>query len=123
VTHPSAALPRRERIASRRDFLRAYEAGSKVFSRYTVLFYLPNAYGHPRLGITTTKKVGKATLRNRLRRWTRETYRLHRSELGLDETSLDLVVNVKGVAAKASFTQYSDDLTKAFRRIVKATRA
>src|SRR6185436_570569 len=100
------ALPKHKRLAKRREFVRVYETGQKVFSRYTVIFFAGNDLPHSRIGITATKKLGKANVRNRLKRWTRETYRRQRESLGIDARSLDLVVNVKPNAAAASFQDY-----------------
>lgn len=110
------SLPAQERIAKRRDFLRAYEEGRKEFARYTVVFALPNGLGHPRIGITVTRKAGKAHVRNRLRRWVRETYRRIRSEVGLESRSIDLVVNVKPAAAGCTFHEFSEDLKRVLAR-------
>jgi len=116
------ALPKDKRLAKRREFLRVYETGRKLFSRYSVVFSAANGLPHSRIGITTTKKIGKANVRNRLKRWTREVYRRQREPLGLDAQMLDVVVNVKPNAADATFSAFSEDLTKVLRRIVtKAT--
>ena len=100
------------RLAKRREFLRVYETGRKLFSRYCVLFFAANGLSHSRIGITATKKLGKANVRNRLKRWTREIYRRQREALRLDARPLDFVVNVKASAADATFTQFSDDLQR-----------
>ncbi len=94
-----------------------YESGRKVFSRYTVLFFAANNLPYSRIGITATKKVGKANVRNRLKRWTREVYRRQREPLGLDGRSLDFVVNVKPNAAGATFRDFSDDLARLLQRV------
>jgi ribonuclease P protein component len=112
----SQSLPAQERIARRRDFLRAYEEGRKEFARYSVVFALPNGLGHPRIGVTVTRKAGKANVRNRLRRWVRETYRRTRSEAGLESRGLDLVVNVKPAAAGCTFQEFSEDLKRVLAR-------
>lgn len=117
------ALPREKRLAKRREFLRVYETGRKFFSRYCVVFFAGNDLQHSRLGVTATKKLGKANVRNRLKRWTRETYRRQRSPLDLDRPSLDIVVNVKPNAAAAAFRDYSNDLERALRRLADETRA
>ena len=93
-----------------------YESGRKIFSRYTVLFFAANDLPHSRIGVTATKKLGKANVRNRLKRWTREVYRREREPLVLDERSLDLVVNVKPNAAEATFREFSDDLARVLKR-------
>lgn len=117
------ALPKPKRLAKRREFLRVYETGRKLFSRFTVLFVAASDTPHSRLGVTATKKLGKANVRNRLKRWTREVYRRQREPLALDERRLDIVVNIKPNAAEASFDAYRDDLTRALRRVGGEPRA
>jgi ribonuclease P protein component len=114
----SEALPKEKRLAKRREFLRVYEAGRKLFSRYSVLFYAANDLPYSRIGITATKKSGKANVRNRLKRWTREVYRRQRGPLDIDSRSLDVVVNVKPNAVQASWGDYSLDLQRALKRVV-----
>ena len=114
----SEALPKEKRLAKRREFLRVYEAGRKLFSRYSVLFYAANGLPYSRIGITATKKSGKANVRNRLKRWTREVYRRQRGPLGIDESALDVVVNIKPSAAEAGWGDYSVDLQRALQRVV-----
>jgi ribonuclease P protein component len=114
----NATLPKEKRLAKRREFLRVYETGRKIFSRYAVVFFTGNGLPHSRIGITATKKIGKANVRNRLKRWTREVYRRQREPLDLDVHMLDFVVNVKPNAAAATFLDYSQDLQKVLRRVV-----
>lgn len=100
-----------------------YESGRKFFSRYCVVFIAGNELPHSRLGVTATKKLGKANVRNRLKRWTRETYRRLRGPLDLDRASLDIVVNVKpSSASAAAFRDYSHDLERVLRRVADETR-
>jgi ribonuclease P protein component len=113
---PSETLPKKERIAKRGDFLRAYEQGAKQFGRYSVVFVLRNDLGHPRVGVTATKKLGKANVRNRTKRWVREIYRRNRAPLGLEGQPLDFVVNIKGSAAVAAFGDFATDLVRTLRR-------
>jgi len=113
----SEALPKEKRLVKRREFLRVYEAGRKLFSRYSVLFFAANELPYSRIGITATKKSGKANVRNRLKRWTREVYRRQRGPLDLDSRSLDVVVNVKPTAAQASWPDFSVDLQRALQRL------
>lgn len=118
----SEAFAKHHRLAKRREFVHVYEAGLKVFSRFTVLFFAPNGLDCSRVGITATKKLGKAHDRNRLKRWTRETYRRAREPLGIDAKSLDIVVNVKPNAAGTTFQEYSRDLLRVLERVVNDTK-
>jgi ribonuclease P protein component len=114
----SEALPKEIRLTKRREFVRVYDKGQKSFSRYSVLFIAANDLPHSRIGITATKKSGKANVRNRLKRWTREVYRRKREPLGLDALSLDIVVNVKPNAAATTFQEFDRDLTRGLERLV-----
>lgn len=100
-----------------------YETGRKVFSRYAVLFFAANGLPHSRVGITATKKLGKANVRNRLKRWSREVYRHEREPLRLDDCAVDVVINVKPNAAGTSFAEYGRDLERALGRIAELSRA
>src|SRR5438552_4465931 len=115
------ALPKEKRLAKRREFLRVYETGRKLFSRYCVVFFAANERPFSRVGVTVTKKLGKANVRNRLKRWTREIYRRQRAPLELDDRRLDIVVNVKPTAAEATFQDFRDDLGRVLRRVAQAS--
>ena len=115
----SEALPKEKRLAKRREFLRVYETGRKWFSRYCVVFAAPNGLPVSRIGITATKKLGKAAVRNRLKRWTREVYRRQRGPLSIDSRSLDVIVNVKPNAADARFEEFREDLQRALQKVVR----
>jgi ribonuclease P protein component len=97
--------------------------GRKEFARFSVIFVAPNELGHPRLGITVTRKAGKSHVRNRLRRWVREVYRRSRDEIGLEGHSVDIVVNVKPAAAGSEFGPFADDLRKVLGRAGRIPRA
>ena len=116
---PSEALPTRHRLTRRSDFIRAYEGGRKFFSRHAVIFSIPNELDGPRLGITATKKVGKAHVRNRLKRRVREIFRRERTLLGLDNLPIDFVVNVKRSAVDAPFEEFRLDLVRTLRKASK----
>jgi ribonuclease P protein component len=118
----SEALPKDRRLAKRREFIHVYETGQKLFSRYSVLFFAGNGLPYSRIGITATKKLGKAHDRNRLKRWTREAYRRLREPLGIDARALDIVVNVKPNAADTTFQEFSRDLRRVLERVVSAPR-
>jgi ribonuclease P protein component len=119
----SEALPKEKRLAKRREFLRVYETGRKLFTRYCVLFSAANGLSYSRVGITATKKSGKANVRNRLKRWTREVYRHQRGPLGLDGLAIDIVVNVKPNAAQAVWADYRTDLHRGLKRVASESAA
>jgi ribonuclease P protein component len=60
-------------------FRRLYASAGHANS-YLVLYARPNKTGTNRVGITVSKKLGKAVVRNRVRRRLREIYRLHEGQ-------------------------------------------
>lgn len=46
-----------------------------------MVYCLPNRHGKSRLGLTVSTKVGKAVVRNRVRRRFRELYRHHLADM------------------------------------------
>ena len=57
------------------DFSTIYNKGKSVGERYIVLFYKKNNLGYSRKAFLSSKKVGKAVVRNRARRLMRESVR------------------------------------------------
>src|SRR6185436_3309449 len=86
-------LPRGQRLTRRPDFLVVQERGRRISGSSYLLLALPRPGATPeagaRLGITVSKKVGKASVRNQVKRWVRESYR-RMSDLA--PPGLDLVV-------------------------------
>ncbi len=75
----------------RADFLLATRRGRRVETGYFRVFVLRREDGGgTRLGITVTRKVGKAVLRNRIKRLVREWFR--RGDHGLGPCDLIVVV-------------------------------
>lgn len=62
-------------LTENRDFRRLYHRGRSMVHPCLVLYYARNRLGRNRIGITTSKKIGKAVARNRARRVIREAYR------------------------------------------------
>ena len=99
----------------RADFQRVYGHGGKVVGCYVVVFALARAGGEKRLGVTATRRVGGAVVRNRARRRVRELFRLHLAVLG--EWRGDLVVNVRQGCAKWVWGELEKDYLRCLGRL------
>jgi len=102
-------LGRSQRIQARSGFLSVQEHGRRIPGQTLVLYAMRrrDGSGHhvSRLGITVSKKVGNAVVRNRVKRWIRESYRrLDRIE------DADFVVIAKPTAAQSSFAATEREL-------------
>ena len=66
-----------------------------------------------RLGITVTRKIGRAVARNRIKRLVREVFRRNRNRLA---PGLDMVWIAKRQAVDVSFEQVLEDMNALVRR-------
>ncbi len=98
----------RERLVRRADYLRCYRTGRRRLGALVMLYFAPSPLGHPRIGITTTRKVGNAVVRHRLKRRIKEIWRRWPERQRLN--GIDLVAHLKPEAGKAGFDQLARDL-------------
>ncbi|MHC4393712.1 MAG: ribonuclease P protein component [Planctomycetota bacterium] len=94
-------LTAEEKIRRRADYQHCYRRGRRRHGAFATLHFVANELQHPRLGITVTRKVGSAVVRNRLKRRVREIYRRWSQRPGLP--ALDIVLHLKPAARDASF--------------------
>lgn len=109
-----AARSRRTRITESREFDRVYKRGAvyrgKLFSVHTY----PNILDTPRLGLSVSKKVGNAVIRNTLRRRLREIFRAASTNVRRD---LDLVVSARPSAAGVRYADLEDEFHRALEKL------
>lgn len=111
----SQGFPREHRLTRRSEFVRVYEGGERAHGRYMVLFCYPRPEGGPwRLGLTATRKIGGAVVRNRLRRRGREAFRRRG---GCLPPGCDFVINFKRAAIEADHREFEAELDRLLRHL------
>lgn len=100
-------------ISKRADFLAA-NRGLRVARPGFVLLAYPNAGKGKRFGITVTKKIGNAVVRNRIKRRFRELLRAALPELGLPDH--DHVLIAREGAIERNFAAMQGELAEALAR-------
>ncbi|MCK5914678.1 MAG: ribonuclease P protein component [Deltaproteobacteria bacterium] len=76
----SCNFPKDERIRERREFTEIFDNARKTHSSHLILFRRSNSRQSARVGITASRKVGVAVVRNRIKRLIREYYRQHKAD-------------------------------------------
>ena len=111
-------FPKELRLRKQAEFDRVYKA--RLFAADDVLIVngclsdLP----HPRLGLSVSRKVGKAVVRNRWKRLIREAFRLSKTQL---PPGLDLVVRPQK-GAEPDFHAIARSLPALAQRILRKVR-
>lgn len=99
----SQTFGRDRRLTRRMEFLRAYTSG-KVFAAPWFVCYVAEAADRQRpgrLGLTISRKVGKACQRNRYKRWAREVFRRQPIRPGVE-----VVLRFRPAIADAEFRAF-----------------
>ena len=105
-------FPRRYRVRTRREFVALQRDGRRQSAPHFIVITSVTPGPQPRLGITTSRKVGNAPARNRIRRLVREFFRRHRHRLA---GAGDLVVIARPGAHTLSYAAVVDELSRACR--------
>jgi len=102
-----------DRLLKRYEFIGIFTSGKTVHSSCFLAGIKKNRMERVRLGITVSKKVGKAARRNRIKRHVREFFRLHRDNLS---NGWDINVIAKKKAVDASPAELERSLAELFHR-------
>ncbi len=82
-------MEKKYRLRKNMEFKRVYSGGKSYWNRNLVLYVRKNGLENSRIGITITKKIGNAVVRNRIRRRIKEICRL---KLGNMKKGYDLII-------------------------------
>lgn len=113
-------MRRQLRLRRRKEFDAVFRQGRTWANELVVLRSLPNQLDHNRYGFVTSKRLGKAVVRNLVRRRLREGVRSLPLRAGWD-----VVISAKAAAARATFQELKGAVAEllASARILKQDAA
>lgn len=108
------------------DFKRVYRGGKSAANDALVLYMRRNGLLFSRFGFSVSKKVGKAVVRNKIRRRLKEALRTmlvagwpENGKIFPPETGCDFIVIVRKPAADASFWELKGGLESLLKRLLR----
>lgn len=110
-------MQRENRLTRREDFNKVYRYGKSSANHQFVVYVLNQPASVPgesfRLGISASKKVGNAVVRNRLRRMIKEIVRLNGERLAPRK---DLILIVRKPAAEMEYAEMEKSILHVLKR-------
>jgi len=114
------AFPKDFRLQRRAQFQRVYDEGQRRSTSICTIFFKANGLPQTRLGITAPVRLGRAVVRNRMKRRLREIFRRHRASI---PGGWDIVLNPRVGVAKATFLTVERELLRLFPQAPPPTSA
>jgi len=112
-----ATFPPARRIRRRPEFQRVYDRGERFRVRLMTVIVLPTESPVSRLGISATRKLGNAVVRNRAKRLLREVFR--RAQV---PPALDIVVIPRPDLLDAEYDTLEAEFAYVLRRVGRRAR-
>lgn len=103
-------FPAKNRIKKRRDFVSIRNRGRRLKTPHFYIHVL-SENGGLRLGVTVSKRVGNAPVRNRVKRLLREFFRLNYDKL---PAKVDISIVARHNAGLLSLAEVTDELNVLF---------
>ena len=101
-------------VKENREFRRIYRKGRSAVCPCMVVYCQRNRSGASRLGITVSTKLGKAVVRNKVRRRLREIYRLNRDRM---VAGYDVIVVARVRAARTTYQKLEESYLRALGQL------
>lgn len=113
----NAGTPRPERFSRafrlrlKREFDRVYDVRHRRESGPLLVYGAPNENGHPRIGLSVSRKVGNAVKRSRIKRQLRECFRRLKVDTG-DAFDYVIVVRPHDTLEHAAYRRHLETAMK-----------
>ncbi|ANU09363.1 ribonuclease P [Planococcus antarcticus DSM 14505] len=108
-------MNKHQRIKKNKEFQHIFKKGKSFANRQFIVYVLKGEQTEFRLGLSVSKKVGNAVARNRIKRYTRQTF----LELKDDLQPKDYIIIARPQAATLDFHESK----KSLEHVLKIARA
>jgi ribonuclease P protein component len=105
-------FPKAKRIRKRGEYLKLQQVGRRRAGTRFVVITAPSRSRVSRVGITASRRVGGAVVRNRVKRLVREFFRKHHDQI---QPPRDVLVIVRPGAAAAEYVEVKRELSAALK--------
>ena len=112
-------FPKSSRIVRRNEYRAVQRSSLRVVTDHFIIYARKRRTRSNRLGITVSKKVGNAVIRNRVKRLVRESFRLNKTTL---PQQLDLVLVARKARGIPSFDEAQTQLINGSSRLLELFR-
>lgn len=102
-------------LKNNREFRKVYDNGKSLSNKFLVIFYIKNGLSYNRVGFSTTKKLGNAIIRNRVKRLIKEAFRLNSKNVDI---GYDIVFLARIRSNAANYT----DIEKSVLNLLNRTK-
>ena len=100
------------RVKKSQDFDNIIRKKQSFANRQFVIYYQENKLDHMSLGISVSKKLGKAHERNKLKRYVRESFKTRKDFL----KNYDIIIIVRPAAKGLSFLEFGSSIDHVLKR-------
>ena len=107
-------LNKQFRIKDKKDYNELYKTGRRLYGKYIVVYIKSNELSYDRFGIVTSKKVGTAVVRNRIKRQIRAIIQTWHKEPGNEFK--DVVIVAKRNIDESIYSMIQKDLIGVLRK-------
>ena len=103
------------RVRKNEDFSRIIKKKQSMANRSFIIYYLKNDLDHDRIGISVSKKLGKAVIRNKIKRQVRM---MLQQTINFDD-NYDYIVIIRNKYLDLDFNSNLNELKYLYKKILK----
>jgi len=97
----------KRKLSKTSEFKKVFSEGRRIEGKNLIIFFLKNDYNFNRPGIIIKKEIGKAVVRNKIKRRLREAFRLINKKLS---PGYDIIMLAKNNIKESNYFEICQDL-------------